>query len=797
MPRVQGLAAAAAACLAVLALTGQGGAAAEAPSPTCAEGPEAIGDVIVGTPCDDRIVAPPGVAAVQGGGGDDTIVPGPITAAESCPVACHLDIGSQTFEGGPGNDIVYGERGNDRLSGGEGNDQLFGGIGDDLLKGGPGNDRLSGGFGFDSVDGEAGDDYIRGDATIDTIVDRGGGVDTLSYSTGITPGFFNGHSFDATASIGLPPLGGERGVYLDLSADPEAENGDNGVAPFGGGIDKVEGGDFEVVIGTAFSDYIVGTADPETIYGGGGGDVILGGDGADSLHGGADGDHLDGQGGSDTADGGAGSDRCATESATTCERNSGENGVIMRDPAKIAAGLLADAGGYFQLYLTGGSAADGVTATYEPGATPQVRFTLASGGPFDSAASAAGGCNPPSGSQLVCPLPGKPLDSLMMAGMGGGDVLSVSGFPEAVSIVLAGGEGDDSLTGRDGEDVLADGPDASGPGDDTLGALGGDDALLNNGGLDHLAGDTGNDLFLSDSLCDGDVIDGGADRDNASWTKFQDSAVEVRLDTGEAGRHGSGGGPDCTGGTLGSMADIEDLEGTVFGDFFYGDGEENQLLGWGGSDLYSAGANADRILANSGDVDQLVDCGDDADVAFIDKPPIEEESVTGCETVHEADPNNFRVESELEVPPVPPPASPEPSTLAEPQEADRGPRGGNRHPKPSCLAVTLVGPISDETRCSVRPLRLRVGNDGLLAQLRWRHWGSRRAVGLGRLEVRRGGLRRLGPAKVIASRPRRCDGRRWLTRLRVVYGGGYRRVFLRNATSSTPCANRLRRDGQR
>src|SRR5262249_29674529 len=159
------------------------------------------------------------------------------------------------------------------LFGGEGDDQLFGGIGDDLLRGGPGNDRLSGGFGLDSIDGEAGDDYVRGDSTVDSIVDRGGGVDTLSYSTGITPGFF-AHPFD-------PPPGDERGVYLNLSEDPREGNGDNGVATLGGGIDEVEGGDFEVVIGTAFSDYIVGTGGAETIYGGGGGDVILGGGGND------------------------------------------------------------------------------------------------------------------------------------------------------------------------------------------------------------------------------------------------------------------------------------------------------------------------------------------------------------------------------------------------------------------------------------------------------------------------------------------------------------------------------------
>ena len=141
--------------------------------------------------CADRIVAPPSVAAVDGGGGNDTIVSAPIAAGAPCTGECrHLGVGSQTFNGGPGNDVIFGDRGNDTLNGGEGKDRLFGGIGDDELHGGPGNDLLSGGFGADSLDGENGNDFVRGDATLDHIDDSGGdGSDTLSYATGITPGF--------------------------------------------------------------------------------------------------------------------------------------------------------------------------------------------------------------------------------------------------------------------------------------------------------------------------------------------------------------------------------------------------------------------------------------------------------------------------------------------------------------------------------------------------------------------------------------------------------------------------------
>src|SRR6188768_1084984 len=131
-------------------------------APSCAEGPETVGTTIIGTPCADVIRLPRTVTTVLGEGGDDRL---------------------------------YGQRGNDSLFGGEGADRLYGGIGDDRLRGGPGDDRLSGGFGADSLDGEGGDDFARGDATVDRIGDSGGGVDTLSFATGVTPGFPNEGKF--------------------------------------------------------------------------------------------------------------------------------------------------------------------------------------------------------------------------------------------------------------------------------------------------------------------------------------------------------------------------------------------------------------------------------------------------------------------------------------------------------------------------------------------------------------------------------------------------------------------------
>jgi Ca2+-binding RTX toxin-like protein len=626
-----------------LVLSGTAGAQ---PSPTCAEGPVTVAGVTYGTPCGETIVAPPGVAAVRGGGGDDLILAAPIPSAGApCPTPCMLGIGSQTYEGGPGDDIVFGERGNDTLRGGEGDDQLFGGIGDDLLEGGSGADRLFGGFGADQIDGEAGDDYVHGDATVDTIVDGGGGIDTLGYATGVTPGFFNSSQAfdypDFSQYPGVPALGGERGVYLNLGDGL----GDNGVAPNGGGVDRLEGVDFETVLGTPFADFIVGTAKAETFYGGGGGDVILGEGGPDAFHGGAGGDRCEGQ-----------------ASGSDCETSGGA--VVQRDSSKIAVGQMAPGETpYSQLYVVGSQAGDSVEASYSASA---VTFALGAGtAPFDSAASSTSGCLPPSGGRVVCPLTA-PLDSLEMSGLGGDDTLDAEGLPVTAEDVLSGGTGADRLTGgEESEDVLVDG---SGDGADTLSALGGDDALLHNGGADEILGGDGNDLFLSNSVCDQARLVGGEGRDNASWARFGEG-VEVNLAGGDAGRPGSGPEPEpnCAGGSYDSLDSVEDLEGSNSADVFYGDPEANQLLGHAGADIYFAAGGADRILANSGDADPVIDCGGDAgDVALVDHPGYGDAAPSGCETVLEADPNSFTIKTELPPEEQPEPAPAEPPPLVRP-----------------------------------------------------------------------------------------------------------------------------------
>jgi hypothetical protein len=248
--------------------------------------------------------------------------------------------------------------------------------------------------------------------------------------------------------------------------------------------------------------------------------------------------------------------------------------------------------------------------------------------------------------------------------MGGVDAIVTAGFPLTTSVMTLGGTDGDSLNGRDGEDVLVDGPDE---GNDQLSGLAGDDALLHNGGDDLLQGGDGNDLFLAVSICDGAELVGGNGRDNSSWARLGE-AVTANLGTGLAGRPGGGPVPDCTGGAPDSLREIEDLESGNSADFLYGDAGPNQLLGHLGPDTYSAAAGSDTILANSGDADPFIDCGEDIDRALIDHPEYGDAAPVNCEVVREADPNSFQL-----LPGFPIPIPPPPVVIPRPPAPDRKP----------------------------------------------------------------------------------------------------------------------------
>ena len=140
---------------------------------------------------------------------------------------------------------------------------------------------------------------------------------------------------------------------------------------------------------------------------------------------------------------------------------------------------------------------------------------------------------------------------------------------------LYGNSGNDQLYGGDGVDTLY--------GDD------GFDYLVGGSGDDWLYGGAGNDLIVGGT--GSDVIEGGAGNDTASYLASA-AAVDIDLSTS------TGAGGDAAGDTY---LDIENLQGTLFGDLLLGDGAANILWGEAGDDELQGGSGDDQLLGGLGD----------------------------------------------------------------------------------------------------------------------------------------------------------------------------------------------------
>jgi Ca2+-binding RTX toxin-like protein len=600
---------------------------------------------------DDVIYANPNVEVVEAGAGDDVIygdlpeessgavIPGPVylPARRARPSAfatasitekfceekksCYGGDGSQELIGSGGNDKIFGQRGNDILKGNNGNDELFGGVGDESnIAGGSGNDLLSGGLGTDNVNGNQDSDLMRGDGTIDSLADTGtSGTDTLSFATAVMPGFHGG----AVAGSPADNDSEERGVAVRLDGWSVCEGPEgpleacNNDARYGGGSDDIVVSGIENIIGSPFADLIVGSPGANRIDGGGGADAIYGHEGDDVIYGGADGDYLKGDAGNDTVFGQGGTNQCDSSGETKNQCGETTEKVVQRDRSKISVGFmvssLPETLGWSEVYLTGSTGVDRVKGVYTlEGGIGYVTFTTEAGSAsFDVSGDAASAGCAYEAAKVKCTLP-KPLDAITVAGVSGNDKLTLEGFPETTTPVMLGGEGDDELTASTGtEDMLVDG---NGTGNDTLRAYAYDDALINNEGADSLQGGNGNDLLLSASNCDGDTLQGaesgvgdGSAVNSTSWAKLPLGlpGIVADIEKGKAGNTWSGSTPACSSGAVGTLANIDDLEGSSGNDQLYGDGVGNNLLGRLGKDEIYGRAGVDRIEAQ----DEIAEVG--------------------------------------------------------------------------------------------------------------------------------------------------------------------------------------------
>ncbi|NEX46588.1 Hint domain-containing protein [Pseudotabrizicola algicola] len=366
-----------------------------------------------------------------------------------------------------------------------------------------------------SLTDSGGDDTLAGDDGADTLY-GGAGNDVLS------GGNDNDQLF---GGLGNDIISGDAGADQIYAGDgQDTVNG-------GAGNDLVYLGDGNDV----FGDWSVENSGNDTIYGEGGNDSIIAGAGNDLVYGGDGNDTLSGQTGQDTLFGDAGDDvfLVTDDHETTVIHGGAGTDSIYYSNYLTTAGVSVTVNG----------AGDG---SYAFAQTP-AGFTNAQG-TFTS------------------------IEQFALTGYND----SFNGASATVGLVVAGGAGNDTLTGGSGADLIY--------------GEGGNDLLSGGTGADTLDGGDGDDTLRGGGGAD--VLIGGAGRDTADYSASA-QGVTVNLLTGL----GSGG--DAQGDTL---AGVEDLIGSAQADVLTAGSTQGNLFGGAGNDtLYGGAAGGDSLYGGDGD----------------------------------------------------------------------------------------------------------------------------------------------------------------------------------------------------
>ena len=247
---------------------------------------DAGNDTISGGDGNDKLYAYDGNDFLYGGDGDDTL-------------SKYDQIGNSVLEGGTGSDTIWGGLGSDTIIGGEGNDPWLEGYeGDDSIIGGGGNDELYGDAGNDTLDGGEGNDTLHGGAGNDSI-SGGEGNDTLYGGAGNDS--INGgegedeiYKYDYIGNSNLSGGAGNDTIQGGLGNDT-IDGGDGNDSWLEGyeGNDSISGG--------AGNDKMWGDEGNDTLDGGSGSDSLFGGDGNDIYYIDSSFDRIYDSGGNDTA----------------------------------------------------------------------------------------------------------------------------------------------------------------------------------------------------------------------------------------------------------------------------------------------------------------------------------------------------------------------------------------------------------------------------------------------------------------------------------------------------------------
>jgi serralysin len=500
--------------------------------------------------------------------------------------------------------------GNDTIAGTSYDDFLLGLGGADVIKGGNGHDTVDGGLGADTMYGGAGyDTYVVDDAGDVVIEYAGQGEDTVQSSVSFTLGSY-------TERLRL--FGGDNinGTGNELANEVSGNSGAN------------------TLLGRNGDDYVGGNDGNDRISGGSGDDFLRGGAGADFLSGGAGSDTA----GYDDATAGVVVDLlnpannqgdAAGDTFDSIEKLVGSNyddtlvgnaEANILDGGKGANSLFGGQGDdtlfggeYLSVnHLDGGAGSD--TVSYETVLyghvvvdlqTPANNQGNATGDTFNSIENVRGTEND---------------DRLI----GNAEANRLEGGSGADRLV--GGEGDDTLVGGEGRDGLSGGTgsdtasyasasgrvvaqfltpannegDAAGDTYNSIENIIGsnfDDGLVGTAGGNRLDGGKGADRIFgiegNDTLTGGegaDYLSGGLGTDTASYASATArvivSLANTAINTG-----------DAAGDTFNS---IENLLGSAFDDYVYGNNAVNVIKGGAGNDIIKGYGGNDTLAGNSG-----------------------------------------------------------------------------------------------------------------------------------------------------------------------------------------------------
>jgi Ca2+-binding RTX toxin-like protein len=454
------------------------------------------GDTIIGGEGDDVILGMAGDDILDGGTGDDIIHGGSgddqVTGGEGDDLVFG-GLNDDDLSGGTGDDVVFGGSGDDDVAGDEGEDKLFGGTGNDALDGGAGNDVLDGGSGSDELSGGAGGDVIDGGLGNDVVAGGAGGDnvdggfgDDVIVGGDIEDGFTVNVADDGTVQL-VSDDGTETKDYVEDTSD---------------GADALAGGSGDdTIVGGAGNDAIDGGTGNDVLHGGSGDDDIQGGLGNDALFGGEGDDVLEGGVGADVIEGGAGDD-------TIILRDSDESidGGADTDTIQLA-GDIADADVMINLgsgEVSFSVESDGQTAQYSTNVT-SIENVVAGGG-----------------DDVII---GSDADNVITGGAGDDIIDGAGGFDTAAfdgdfadAAITFDAEGNITLTGDDGTDVISNVELFQFAGDDVIAAPITEDAsfTLSDGRLFDNIGDA--DTITISGLPDGAELSAGTDNGDGTWT---------------------------------------------------------------------------------------------------------------------------------------------------------------------------------------------------------------------------------------------------------------------------------------